>query len=173
MASHHECSSIWRWSLVTASRNSEQSATHVCGQVRSNRLKATGRFWQDACPESPALRAAHNEDRDVRNCGTGGNMRYLLASAILALMVQSSGAAECMPCMTKCSICFNAGKPASRRIGLGEPTGGEPGTRPVLATCGISRFLSNEQALKLGRCPVGFGARSSISTRVLIVGGNS
>src|SRR5262249_62388853 len=128
---------------------------------------------QDACPESPALRAAHNEDRDVRNCGTGGNMRYLLASAILALMVQSSGAAECMPCMTKCSICFNAGKSTFPSIAACEANCRATGNPTLLATLGILRFFSNDQPLNLGRCPVGFGARSSISQSVLIVGGNS
>jgi hypothetical protein len=64
-------------------------------------------------------------------------MRYILAAAILGSMMQVSHAAQCMPCIAKCSICFNAGKSTFPSIAACEANCKATGNRPALATCGV------------------------------------
>ncbi len=65
-------------------------------------------------------------------------MRYLLSVTLLAITVQSASAAtQCMPCKTKCSVCFNAGKSTFPSIAACEANCDAYGNRPALATCGI------------------------------------
>jgi hypothetical protein len=65
-------------------------------------------------------------------------MRYLLALTMVAMMAEPSGAAQrCMPCQSKCSICFNAGKSTFPSIAACEANCNANGNPSVLATCGV------------------------------------
>jgi hypothetical protein len=66
-------------------------------------------------------------------------MKYLLmTAAILSVAaIDPARAQQCMPCMTKCSICFNAGKSTFPSVDACRQDCQARGNRPVLARCGV------------------------------------
>jgi len=65
-------------------------------------------------------------------------MRYLLTALFVSVLgTQAFAAQECLPCIQKCSICFNAGKSTFPSIAACEADCRQRGNRPVIATCGV------------------------------------
>jgi hypothetical protein len=65
-------------------------------------------------------------------------MRCLLTALFISVFGSSALAAQdCLPCIQKCSICFNAGKSTFPSIAACEANCRQNGNRPAIATCGV------------------------------------
>jgi len=69
----------------------------------------------------------------------GETMKYLLMTAAMLAVaaIDPARAQQCMPCMTKCSICFNAGKSTFPSVEACRENCRATGNQPVLARCGV------------------------------------